>query len=261
MWGTGQGSVYAEPAPAAENGIRVDLVATPPHLVAGQSTSLQYRLVYSDTNAPVTDLVIDHERIMHAVLISTDFADIRHVHPAEVAPGVYEVTFTPAVDSHYMAYTTFQRGREGLHDKRHLAAHSSQPMQPRLAVDLAPKDAGSLRVELTPPVEIRMNEPALFRIRVEQASNRQGVRDLEAFLGAAAHITIASGDGHHIMQMYAQPGVPRKGSMGEMPAPTLPFGPDLGFTQTFEVPGLYRIWVQVQRGGQIITAPFTIEVK
>ncbi len=63
------------------------------------------------------------------------------------------------------------------------------------------------------------------------------------------------------MHMYAQPGVPRKGSMGEMPAPTLPFGPDLGFTQTFDTPGLYTIWVQMQRGGQVLTAPFTIEVQ
>jgi hypothetical protein len=72
---------------------------------------------------------------------------------------------------------------------------------------------------------------------------------------------IASADGHHIMHMYAQPGVPRQSGMREMPAPTLPFGPNLGFTQTFEESGLYKMWVQIQHDGQVISAPFVIEVK
>ncbi len=261
LWWTGQVSGYAEPVSAAEQGIRVDLAASPAHLAIGQPAKLQYSLVYTDTATPVTGLVVNHEQPMHTLLISTDFSDIQHVHPVEVAPGVYETAFTPTVNSHYVASATFRRDREDLQDKRHLAAHNAPPMQPGLAVDLAPKDINGLRIQMTPPAQVRANEVALFRIRVGLAGSDEGVRDLEAYLGAAAHIIIASGDGHHIMQMYAQPGVPRKGSMAEMPAPTLPFGPDLGFTQTFEEPGLYKIWVQVQRGGQIVTAPFTIEVK
>ncbi|HEU5097479.1 MAG TPA: heavy metal translocating P-type ATPase [Roseiflexaceae bacterium] len=254
-------SVAPEPAAAATRGIQVSLVSRPAHLVAGKPTTVQYSLVYSDTGAPVTDLVIDHERLMHVLLISTDFADIQHVHPTEVAPGVYEVGFTPSVDSHYIAYATFKRGREALQDMRHLAVHSGHILHPSLTVDLTPKDASGLKVELAAPAEIHAKEPALFRIRVEQASNGEAVRDLQPFLGAAAHVVIAPSDGHHIMHMDAQPGVPRQGGMRELPAPTLPFGPNLGFTETFDKPGLYQIWVQMQRDEQVITVPFTIEVK
>jgi hypothetical protein len=84
---------------------------------------------------------------------------------------------------------------------------------------------------------------------------------MTAFVGAAASVVMVSNDLHHMMHMYAQPGVPRQSGMREMPAPTLPFGPNLGFAQTFEEPGLYKLWVQVERGGQVYTAPFTIEVK
>ena len=168
---TGQASAYAEPVAAATQGIRVDVVANPAHLVAGQPTTLQYRLVYTDTGAPVTDLEIDHERIMHVLLISTDLADFQHVHPAEVAPGVYEVAFTPAVDSHYMAYATFRRGREDLEDMRHLAVHSGQLLEAEPGRGPAPKTSAVCEVEPAPPAEIRANEPALFRIRV--AAGRQ----------------------------------------------------------------------------------------
>jgi hypothetical protein len=160
-----------------------------------------------------------------------------------------------------MAYATFKRDREDLEYMRHLLDQSGRLVKPNMAVDLAPKEVSSLRVELKPPAEIRTKEPALFRIHVEQAASGEGVRDLEAYLGAAAHVVIASGDWHHVMHMHAQPGVPRQGGMRETPAAPLPFGPDLGLTQTFDEPGLYKVWVQVQRGGQVITAPFTIEVK
>jgi hypothetical protein len=161
------------------------------------------------------------------------------------------------VDGHHFAYATFRRGNQDLYN---LAGHSGAMPDAGLVPDLAPKDIGDVRVQLVPPPEIYANQPALFRIRVTQPSDGEGVRDLQAVLGAGAQVAIVSEDGHHFMHMYAQPGVPRKGGMRDMPAPTLPFGPDLGFTQIFEEPGLYRIWIQVERGGQEITAPFTIEV-
>lgn len=258
---TGKASAYVEPAAAAAQGIRVDVKSSPTKLVPGIQTTLRYSLAYTGTVAPVTGLALDHERIMHVILVSTDLTDIQHMHPAEVAPGVYEVAFTPKLDTHYMAHATFKLGRQDLEDMRHLPDASGHVLKPSLTVDLAPKEVSGLRVALTPPAEIRSTEPALFRIRVDQANNGQAVRDLTAFLGAGADIVFASGDLRHVMHMYAQPGVPRQSGMREMPAPTLPFGPNLGFTQTFEAPGLYKLWVELEHEGQVITAPFTVEVK
>lgn len=95
----------------------------------------------------------------------------------------------------------------------------------------------------------------------QAASQEAAAQDLTAFLGAGADVIVDSGDLRHVMHMYAQPGVPRQSGMREMPAPTLPFGPNLGFTQTFEEPGLYKLWVELEHRGQVINAPFTIEVK
>jgi hypothetical protein len=254
---TNQASANAEPAAAAAQGVRVDLALIPPRMVAGETVTLQYRLVDDQTAAPVTDLAIDHDRIMHVVLVSLDFADFQHVNPVEVAPGVYETPFTPTVDGHHMAYATFKRGRDNLYN---LAGHKGAVPDAGLTPDLAPKDVNGVRVALIPPTTIYANRPSLFRVHATQTSDGDAVRNLEAFLGAAANVTMVSGDRHHFMHMYAQPGVPRKTGMRDKPTPTLPFGPDLGFTQTFDEPGLYRVWVKIQRAGQVITAPFTIEV-
>lgn len=256
---TGRASAYIEPVAAAAEGIRVDAKPSA-KLVPGQSATVRYSLVYTGTVSPVTDLAVDHEQIMHVILVSTDLTDIQHVHPTVVAPDVYEVTFTPKVDTHYMAHATFRLGRQDMEDMRHLPDQSGRVLKPALALDLAPKQVGGLRIALTPPAEILANETALFRIHVEQANDGEAVRDLTAYLGAGADVVVASGDLRHVMHMYAQPGVPRQSGMRDMPAPTLPFGPNLGFTQTFEEPGLYKLWVELEHGGQVITAPFTVKV-
>jgi hypothetical protein len=74
-------------------------------------------------------------------------------------------------------------------------------------------------------------------------------------------VVTASADLRSVMHMYALPGVPRQGNMGQVPAPTLPFGPTLGFSQTFQASGLYSVWVQIKHGGEVTTAPFTVLVK
>ena len=79
--------------------------------------------------------------------------------------------------------------------------------------------------------------------------------------GRRRTVAIASADGHHMMHMYAQPGVPRQGGMREMPAPTLPFGPDLASPRRLRSRGCTGSGSKLRHGGQIITAPFTVEVK
>lgn len=257
LWRNGQPTTTpVQPVAAAARGVEVHLAATPPHLMAGQQTNLQYHLVDQQTGAPITDLVIDDERIMHALLISTDFADFQHVHPSAVGPGMYEVGFTPAVDTQYIAYSTFRHGRDELQATRYLMDHSGQILPPALAVDLAPKKVNGVRVGLLPPERIRVNEAALFNIRVDDLGSGAGVRNLEPFLGSPAQIAIVSGDGQQVMRTHAQASAPRTGAN----TATLPSGPELGFDQKFDASGLYRIWIQVQRAGQVLTAAFTIEV-
>jgi hypothetical protein len=38
------------------------------------------------------------------------------------------------------------------------------------------------------------------------------------------------------------------------------FGPDVGFTYTFPLPGRYLAWVQVERDYAIVTVPMVIDV-
>jgi len=39
------------------------------------------------------------------------------------------------------------------------------------------------------------------------------------------------------------------------------FGPRIAFTHTFQEPGLYKIWAQLDHHGDIATVPFVVEVE
>ena len=81
---------------------------------------------------------------------------------------------------------------------------------------------------------------------VADASGGEPVTDLEPYLGAAAHLFIASDDLTETMHAH--------------PDTTAAGGSRLTFDVTLPKPGGYRIWLQIQRRGNVITLPFTLVV-
>jgi hypothetical protein len=84
------------------------------------------------------------------------------------------------------------------------------------------------------------------RFRVADAVTDNPVTDLEPYLGASAHLLIVNRD--VTLAMHAHP----EGSTTA--------GPTVAFAPVFPTPGRYKVWVQVQRKGEVITAPFVVEV-
>ncbi len=46
-----------------------------------------------------------------------------------------------------------------------------------------------------------------------------------------------------------------------MPKQATTKGPELKFEATFPAAGYYGMWLQFQKGGKVVTAPFVISVK
>jgi hypothetical protein len=72
------------------------------------------------------------------------------------------------------------------------------------------------------------------------------VTGLEPYLGATGHLLIV--DNRLSTAVHGHPEGTRT------TGPLVMFGP------VFPAPGLYKMWVQFQRHGQIITAPFVVRV-
>ena len=98
-----------------------------------------------------------------------------------------------------------------------------------------------LRVEA-----VRSRPEAVLRFRVVEADTGAPITDLQPYLGAAGHVLIVSPDLTH--SVHAHP----DGSGS---------GPDLDVHAVFPGPGAFKLWIQVQRGGKVVSAPFTVRIR
>jgi hypothetical protein len=94
--------------------------------------------------------------------------------------------------------------------------------------------------------DLRALRPSPLRFVVSDATSGAPVTDLEPYLGATGHLLIVDRELRAAIHGHPE-GAPS-------PGPTVDFDPVL------PAPGRYKLWVQFQRKGRVLTIPFVIEV-
>jgi Cu+-exporting ATPase len=259
----------AGPVAPEAAGVRVAFAVDPAEPAPGEPATFAYRVSDAAGGEPVADLPLDHERPMHTIVVSSDLAFFAHVHPEPDGDGGYRVAVTPPTAGAYRVYTEFVRDGRKVLDRREVVVGNPAPAAADLAVDLAPKTVDGLTVALAVPAEIRAGEPVHLDVAVGR--DGQPVTDLEPYLGAVAHLAIVAADGGDFAHVHGE----AKGAAGDAAAddhaddrgaadahavPAV-FGPGIHADHAFPQPGLYKVWVQVQHEGRVVTAPFVVEVR
>jgi P-type Cu+ transporter len=267
---------------AAEAGVRAEL-ASPPAIQPGVPVQLAYRLADARTGAPLTDVVVDHEELVHLIAVRRDLQQFQHVHPRPTgAPGEYALDVTFPEPGSYLLYAEFARAN-GQHmllsDTLVVGAPSSGATA--LAEDHAPKTlAGDLRVALRGVDTPRAGRESVFTFWVDDPRTGEGVRDLQPYLGAPAHVVILSQDGRRFAHTHGEPvvagaaaghgdahsqgpghsdGHGNGAGHGDAEAT---YGPEIAFRHTFEQPGLHKLWGQFKdHHGDVVTAEFVVRVE
>jgi hypothetical protein len=72
------------------------------------------------------------------------------------------------------------------------------------------------------------------------------ITDLEPYLGAAAHLLIVRSD--------------LSDAFHEHPEQPAAGGPTISFHPLIPAAGEYKLWLQIQRGGRVLTFPFELRV-
>jgi hypothetical protein len=246
--------------------------------------------------AVATKIIPDHGHLMHLFLIRTPQMDrFYHLHPAEDKGGVFLDDLPPVSAGHYQIFADIVR-ESGFPDTlaaemdiievpgRPLAgddsAASAPPLLPDASgnVDFALPD-GTHMVWERQPGPLHANQLLWFRFHVEDAA-RKVVSDLEPYMGMAGHAEFVRSD----LSVFAHVHPDGSASMAavELAQSTLPGGSKMSSTSSgksmpgmdvpgmnvgspltgvafpygFPKPGLYRIFVQVKRAGQVETGVF-----
>ena len=233
-------------------------------------------------------LIPDHGHLMHLFLVRLPAMDsFWHLHPERDANGEF-VEHLPAVPpGHYQLFADvvlksgFPITMIGRLDVPEL---TGQPLAGDdsgiVATPLSQSSAGALVSPLPdggrmvwerPQTPLRANTALLFRFHVEDRDGKSA-RDLEPYMGMAAHAEIIRSDAAVFAHVHpagsvsmaaldlAQAGLfsvaAGANAMSGMEMPAEHVDPEISFPYGFPKPGLYRLFVQIKRAGQIETAIF-----
>jgi hypothetical protein len=240
--GSGEAGVPAG-LQVSEAGYALSPVSSPD--VAGEAGVLSF-VILGPGGEPVTEFEQSHEKDLHLIVVRTDTADFRHVHPSIDAGGTWSIDWEWASGGAYKVFADFVPADLG--DEVTLArtvevagAYAPAPVQ----ADTAVAEVDGYTVSLSGDLVAGQSS------RVTASVERDGepVTDLEPYLGAYGHL-VALRDGD-LAYVHVHPdGEPGDGV-------TEP-GPDVTFYVEAPSSGTYRLFLDFQVDGEVRTADFTL---
>ena len=218
---------------------------TAPAVTPGKPVELAFEILDPETGERRRDFHPVHEKLFHLLFVSHDLEVFGHEHPALGEDGVFRLTQALPKEGAYRLLTDFfpHGGTPQTAPLMLITKGFSRGLAesvPQLQADLAPKRGPNLEIRLrTEPPEPRATFKTMLFFELDTADG------LEKYLGAWAHMLAASADLENLTHAH----------------PTIADGgPLIQVNMIFPAPGMYRVWVQIQRRGVLNTVPFTIRV-
>lgn len=213
----------------------------------GEETNIELFL-YDNAGKPIEKYEVNHEKLMHLIIVSEDMAEFMHIHPEYVGEGKFEASASFAKSGAYKLFADFiptGSAQTTITSTLKVAGtkETAEPLE---------KDA-----ELTKSVDgitaalkvssFKAGEEADLTFTFNDAATKKPITDLQPYLGAIGHVVILNKDLTRYLHVHPKDG---NGS-----------GPTADFSTSFPEPGLYKIWGQFQRDGETFIIPFTIEAE
>ena len=236
----------------------VKLATEPDRPTPGNPFRITIQLLDPVNGAPVSDLHVVHEKILHFFLISEDLKEYQHVHPVQQANGIFSLeAVLPANGRYHVISDFFPIGGLPQLVRSSLIvgdAHASTSTRPKLVPDSKlVKSSAGIRFDLAlAPTAPVAGTPATLAYRLTDEERGAPVRDLQPYLGAWGHTVIMSEDARHYV--HSHPRVMTPSDSGQTN------DDEILFDTYFPQPGRYRIWSQFQRRGRVTTVSFDIDV-
>jgi Cu+-exporting ATPase len=257
--------------PEEPGAIQAD-VSIPASVVANEPFALGFQ--FHDANgAPLTDLVISHERLVHLIVVRTDLGVYTHLHPEQTTqPGEFVVEVELPTGGNYWLFAEVARAN-GEHAivRELLSVAGEAAAWEGLVARKTEQVVESVRVTLAGAEAIRVGEPAAFTFEVEDATSGKPVQDLQPYLGAPAHVVILDEGGEAFAHVHGtlpvaedvvhggHGGQREHSSHSDVPAV---FGPTITASHVFTEAGVYKVWLEFQTSqGQPLVADFVVRVQ
>lgn len=231
--------------------IHADVRTVPSPVRAGRLAKISFAIQGPDGKR-ITALEVVHTKPMHLLIVSHDLAEFYHIHPQLTPAGTYDVTHVFPYGGNYRMFVDYTpRDLGGVIDWHDLRVAGPARAPVRLAPDKDPvRIAGSLRVTFSSDQPLVAGRDLKLRFKVDDARTGAPVHNLQRYLGAWGHITIISEDLKDFIHAHPM----------ECCGPNGPSPPVIEVATGFRHPGLYKLWIQIQRNSVVTAYPFVLRV-
>ncbi len=264
-------AVRASATPA--NGrAHAELVTEPDTLRAGEPATFHFT-IRDSLGRVVRFLENVHERPMHLIAVSSDLAEFAHIHPQLGDADTYDVTHAFAQGGRYRLFADYTPPGSGTrvdHFDVTVAGTAAAP-RPLVEDSILTRTVDGVRVTLAFDRPPRANQDLLLVTTLADSAGAP-ITDLQLYLGALAHFILVSQDlGTFIHAHPLETGEVFDPSTSPNAAhvhdPALlakvlvgPSPSTIRAATSFPHAGLYKLWMQFQRHGTVVTVPFVIRV-
>ncbi|MGQ4646458.1 hypothetical protein [Lyngbya aestuarii] len=238
------------------------------HHTPSTPTNTQAKLTVDPEIKPnvATNLVIDvqdkqgqaipkfdifQEKIMHLIVVSDDLDFFSHIHPTYQENGRFVVETNFPQSGNYTLFSDYKPAGQN-EEVSVLKAQIPGQMPASSALDLnRTKTLGETKVNLVlSPDKVKAGQEVSVAFDLKDNTNNQPLTDLEPYLGELGHLVIIKRSSPLTRADYIHAHASKDAPAGEV-----------HFMTSFPQPGKYKLWGQFNRGGEIVTADFWVDVE
>jgi methionine-rich copper-binding protein CopC/putative copper export protein len=254
---------------------RAQLAIHPEAITPDTTTTLTFTLRDAQGH-PVQDLVLDHNRIMHVVIVSQDFSVFSHIHaedlgpitPAMIKAAVFQVQYTFPKEGHYMISVDFTQRAYIFSDQFYVSVGTAGVMGSPGNADLSLRkkfDGYDVALTTSPP-NLKAGAPATLGYHIEK--DGKPFTGMNPYLAVPMHLSIVRDD---LMQFLHTHGLLPVSPIGKLLGESIhashlflpnKFGPDVEVTNfSFAAPGTYHVFGEFSSAGKVVVTQFTVKVE
>lgn len=221
------------------------------HFVEGKATANQdvtiQISVQDQSGTPIEKFDINHEKLLHLILVSKDLSYFAHLHPEYKGKGLFEVKTRFPFGGEYKWFADFIPAGSSAMTKSDWVKVDGQSRTPEKLDPDGPftKTVEGKRVTLAVK-HLHPNEDVTLTFSFKDAKTDKPITNLQPYLGAAGHVVIISEDAEQYLHVH--------------PLDEKSAGPDAKFVTNFPKSGVYKIWGQFQHEQKVFTVPFVVQV-
>lgn len=203
--------------------------------------------IVDKSGKPIEKFDINHEKLLHLIIVSKDLSYFNHVHPEYKEGGFFEIKNDFPAGGEYRMVADFKPTDGGSMTKMEWVQVEGEQLNPvPVTVDESLVDTVDGKL-----VTLMIDSPAAgkelsLKFSLNDEMTNQPITDLEPYLGSIGHVVVLSENGERYLHVHAIEG---QGS-----------GPEALFETEFPESGVYKIWGQFQKDGQVFTVSFVVNV-